>query len=508
MTTLAVRPEIRASLGPAVARFFSGCFRHSKGPMAGKSFVLEPWQREDIDLIYELDAAGRRIWREVLWGIPRSNGKSPTVAGCGIFELMERRDSPDIFIGAGSRGQAGILKGFAADFVTGGALADYVRVQRNALICARNRGVMQTVSADGDLQMGLSLSAGLLDEFHVFKTRKQEEVYWAFVTALQKRTDSLLAMITTAGQSRRTLCGELFDAMLEAPDVERFDVGRAGDGCLLVAKDRDAGRLMIWRGAPDEADVADPQIWRSANPASWVPDSELARMMSSLPESIARRLILNQWAGLDDSAITPAQWDSCRDAKAAQIPDRADVWIAVAMSERCDSGVLAAIGRPLDDGRRPVQFELVGPTADGSSCGAEMQALVRVACERWRHQSFVFNGLHFGQEAIELGREGLNLWKAPGATQAGFREIDDMMVPASRDLVAAIVAGEIAHDGDRDVRAQVLAAEASVRRAAWRIVRPGPDRDGTPQRGEAAIALAMAHQATQSVQPEPMVAFA
>ena len=88
--------------GPALGRFFPTYFTHPKGYGFGEPFQLEPWQQEFLDEFYRVDEDGNRLYRVGLLGIPRGNGKTPLCAGVGLFELMARRQAPDIFNGAGS----------------------------------------------------------------------------------------------------------------------------------------------------------------------------------------------------------------------------------------------------------------------------------------------------------------------------------------------------------------------------------------------------------------------
>ena len=150
---------------------------------------------------------------------------------------------------------------------------------------------------------------------------------------------------------------------------------------------------------------------------------------------------------------------------------------------------------------------LVGPSDAGTTVGPLVADTVRGLCSRYRCQGVVFNPIHFGPEALELGREGIPLWRREGATDAGFKEVDELMVPASRTLLTALADGGVRHSGDHDVRLQVLLLEAVVRRNAWRVTRPGPDRYGEGRRAEAGVALVMAlHAAEGSAPAQPWAA--
>ena len=61
------------SQGDHVAAFAEAYCRHTKGRWAGQPVVFEPWQREFLDEAFRLDARGRRVYREVLLGVPRKN---------------------------------------------------------------------------------------------------------------------------------------------------------------------------------------------------------------------------------------------------------------------------------------------------------------------------------------------------------------------------------------------------------------------------------------------------
>lgn len=233
--------------------------------------MLEPWQSAFVDEFYRRDEDGRRIYRLGLLGVPRGNGKSPLAAGLALHELVTRTDSPDVFAVAASRDQARIVFNFARSFVESGELLELVRVGRNELVCPERLGSMRVLSADGALQYGHSVSAAIVDELHAFTSGKQEELYLALETALHKRVDSFMLGITTSGYDRETLLGRLFEGALAGLDVER------PHECLTIGRDEESGTLLWWFAAPDTADLDDEELWRAANPASWVDLRDLRR---------------------------------------------------------------------------------------------------------------------------------------------------------------------------------------------------------------------------------------
>ena len=58
-------------------RDFIGLLQHSRGDFAGKPFVLEPWQDEYLDRLFNTkNSAGLRQYRTSLLALPRKNGKA------------------------------------------------------------------------------------------------------------------------------------------------------------------------------------------------------------------------------------------------------------------------------------------------------------------------------------------------------------------------------------------------------------------------------------------------
>lgn len=493
VVTLPARPRPRLTIGPIVARFFERRLRFVQGPLAGRPFVLEPWQREDLDLIYEVDERGRRRWQTVLWGQARGNGKTPIVGGAGLLELNAYDDAPRVFCASGAKDQAKLLLEFAKPTVEQGPLRDHLIVRANSILRPRVGGVMRILSADGDLQHGLNVSFAGIDELHVFKTQKQRELYFALTTAL-KRPNSWEMSITTAGWSKHDLLGQRYDAMLRTSDVWISD-----DGCLIIARDHEAGQLMIWRGLPEDADPGDESLWRAVNPASWVDLVYLRRQAHRLPAAVFRRLHLNQWTEAENSAIAPPQWDACRDPVAAVFDGAEEVFLGATLSARGDSGAVCLLARR-EERAWPVRLVLF-EHPEGLSCAEQVLEHIRQVVAERRIRDFAFSRSHFGRGADSLYDQGVPLYRPPGAapgSEPGWSWADAHMIPASQALVDRIAARGIAHDADRDARAQVLAGEATLIRDAWRMARPKRYGEEDPPRTEAAFALLMAHAAAEA----------
>ncbi|MBT9134585.1 MAG: hypothetical protein DDT38_01324 [Firmicutes bacterium] len=474
------------TLGPAVTTFFAGNLRHIKGAFIGRSFELESWQQEMLDLIFELNGHGRRKWRSVLLGMPRGNGKSPLAAGIALFEMITRRDAPDVYCAAASRDQAGIVHEFAHGMPRDGPLVDFLHFPKSKtspIVCTHNNGRMRVLSADGDLQYGLSVSIAVIDELHAFKTNKQEELFFALTTATQKRDQSITFIITTAGASKTSLLGEKFDAMIKTHKLEY-----SSDGCMVIGKNEDAGSLLIWIGAPDAADVSDHRIWRACNPATWIPLSEMERLASEVPESVFRRLVLNQWVLGSDAAIQPSSWDACCSPAVARIEEGADVWAAVDIGEKRDTSAIVIVS-PIRSGELRIAATIYDPARENVKTLLPLvEAEIRRLAGTYTLRGVGFDPWQFRRSAELLASEGIRMIEVP--------QIERHMVPASQWLYDYIEQRRLFHDGDMSLRRHILAAEAKqTSRGTWRLAKPlqshGRRTDET-QKVDAAIALAMA----------------
>lgn len=476
----------RRTKGPAVATFFTN-FRHTKGPAAGNPFVLEPWQQDDVDIMFEVDSAGRRQWRSILYGVARGCGKSPLVAGFGLVELAARDDAPDVFCAAGKREQAGIVHGFAGSFVNSGPLRDRCRVLRNAITYEPNGGSMRTISADGSLAHGLSVSAALRDEKHAWVTAKQEELHWALETATHKRTDSVTYDITTAGWDKRTLLGEQYDGNLQTMELEWSE-----DGCRLVGRDVEGRSLMIWRGAPEDADVADPRVWRRCVPASWVPDSELLRLARTLPENVFRRLILNQWTESESTWLPLGAWDACKPKTARRVG--ADEPVVLAFCGRYQHDCAALIGCTVDEHPHVFTIE-VWEGDDGYLVpkGAVQKAIADAMKSR-KVVALVADEIGWAEEVSEWRQSWGSLVETPISEDGRPKNRRTVMTRACSRFYGDVVGGLVSQDGHK-LTARHLAQCVGREGDAGTYIWVDPD---SGLHIDAAVAAVLAHdRATQ-----------
>jgi len=457
-------PKAQGPDGAAVADFFARHFRHTKGARAGKRFELEPWQREFVDEFYRRDEQGRRIYRLGILGIPRGNGKSPLAAGLGLYELVTRTDSPDVFCAAASRDQGRIVFNYGRSFVESGPLSSLVRTGRNELIYEDNLGAMRVLSSEGLVQHGLSVSCAIVDELHAFTTGKQEELWTALTTALHKREDSFALAITTAGAGRETLLGRMYDEALA-----KLELARPHD-CLTIGRDEENGTLMYWYAAPEAAALEDEQAWRGANPASWVDLRDLRRQRNAPGSSEAsfRRLHLNQFTSGEEVWITPERWAACEGEE--EIPEDAETYIGVDASWTNDATAVSVAHRLRDDRvvlRCHVWSALEETAAHSRVPGGRIdftavEDYILELAHRYRVREVVFDPDFFARSSELLAERGL--------TVAPIDQRSKAMREAYSQFYEAVGARQIVHNGDAVLASHVISAAATLDEyGSWRI---------------------------------------
>jgi len=264
----------------------------------------------------------------------------------------------------------------------------------------------------------------------------------------------------------------------------------------MVGRDYESKSLIVWWGAPEDADVSDPAVWRACTPAPWITDESLLLAARREPESVFRRFYLNQWVLGADAAIQPAAWDACADptvrpdgkpAAPRHIPLGSDIWVGVDLGEKRDhSAVFAVSSRP--NGRLRAKGVVFDPGHENvSSLLPMVEAELRRLAETYVLRKVFYDKWQMKDLANRLASEGMPMEEFP--------QNDSHMVPACSSLFDLITQQTLVHDGDKTLRTHMLnAASASTSRGGWRFVKPmgKGKRPDEKRKIDAAIALTMA----------------
>lgn len=461
--------QILAGVGGQVARFAQEWIVQTKGRWAGRPLELEPWQREVLDELFLVYEDGERVYSEALIGVARKNGKSTLSSAIALYLLLAAGEQgPEVYAAAASKDQARIVFQQAVDFVERSPrLRDWLTPQRNVILCKANGGVFRVLSSDAPLQYGLNPSAVVIDELWAHQDR---ELYDALTTAQGARENSMVVNITTAGFDRDSICYELYER-------GRRVLREGGVDAM-----RESGLLFRWFQPAAGLDYRDESGWLEANPSSWISVRRLRREAQSKPESVFRRLYLNEWTETEDAWIKPHEWDAC--AGRPKFDPALPTWAGIDVGVRRDSAAFTWVQWHED--RLHVGQRIWLPEKEGATFGvADVRG--RVAEEAARMgalREVVYDPWQFRESAEILLEAGLPMVEFP--------QTAPRMAPASEQLYELVVERRILHDGDELMRQQVLAGvPAPTDRGGWRI-----SKRKSLERIDALISLAMSsHQA-------------
>jgi phage terminase large subunit-like protein len=450
--------------GPRVRRFGEHFIVQTKGRWAGKALAHEPWEERFLDELFRLDSQGRRVYKEALLGISRKNGKSTLGAELALYGLLGTNEySPEVYAAAASRDQARVVFNQSKDFVEASPrLRDWLAPHRNVISCKSNRGIYRVLSSDAGLQYGLNPSMVVIDELWA---HSNPELYYALTTGQLARENPLVISITTAGYDRTSICFDLYQRgkrLLEEGGIEAM---------------RAEGFLFWWYEMDPTVDYFDEAHWKLANPSSWITIDALRREQRRLPESVFRRLHLNQWTETAEAWIKPHEWDACGGAPRfdAELPS----WMGVDVGIRRDSAAITWAQWHGDE--LHVGAEILAPEDEGPTFGvADIRG--RVAQRSQLHlalREIAYDPWQFMESAEILQERGLPMIEFP---QNASR-----MAPASETLYELIVEQRLVHDGNPVLKEQLLAAViAPTERGGWRI-----SKRKSQERIDAAVSLAM-----------------
>ena len=490
--------------GPHFEAFCERYIQHTKGRWAGQPLILEPWQREFWWEALEVDpATGLRIYQEVGLGLPRKNSKSTMAAAAGLYLLTADGEAePEVYIGAGAQHQANVVYGQARSMVRRSRpLLNYVPTPgRYSMQCHRNGGILRSLSSDGALQHGLSPSANIIDEIHA---HKNGELYTALTTATGAREQPFTFWITTAGVAGAGILAELYSTMTEGP-------GQLEDrGFLRIYRDRVNGVLIYWYGAPRDADPADPEVWRSCNPASWLQDlSWLKGQYQRLAGRGAllewRRYHLNQFVETEESWLPPGAWEACRGD--AELDPELPVGVGV-QRRPGESGAVVVVQR---QGDRVVVRSKVFPvdrdtgSASSSAIREHLKGLRDVypaamsRIEKTRRPkpgpAFAFDRWSFTENAELLELDGLNM--------VDFPRHASTLGPASTLTYDLITGLRLEHDRDPVLAEHVATARATLTERGMMVTMA---KRITERQSSACMALVTAVAMAMQEAPVPFV---
>lgn len=310
---------------------------HVKGPLAGQTIDLEPWQ------IFVLSTAvgwvrkdGRRRFRRAYIEVPRGNAKSTLSSAVALYMLTaDGEGGAEVYSLATTRDQARIVFGDAQAMArkSAGFRSRYgVTVGAHNIHVLDSASKFEALSAEGSTLDGLNIHFGCIDELHAHKTRT---VYDVVETGTGKRDNSLLWVITTAGSDRAGICYEV-----------RTFLTRVLDGVI-----EDDSQFGIIYGLDDGDDWAAEESLIKANP-NWgisvrpeviLPLQAKALQLPSATNNF-RTKHCNEWVSTDTAWMDIRAWERCANG-AMQLEDfeGEPCWVGIDLASKIDVASMAIV---------------------------------------------------------------------------------------------------------------------------------------------------------------------
>lgn len=177
-------------------------FKHIKGRWKTPNIVFEPWQCFVFMNVFGflLHETGERRFRSAHVEVARGNGKSALMSICALYVLgLDNPKGNEVYSAATGKDQARIVFDSARAMARGNPeFLEHtgIEVQQHKLIHDDSNSFMRPLSSESTTLDGLIPALAVIDELHAHKNRG---VFDVIDSAMSKRDDSLMFVITTAG---------------------------------------------------------------------------------------------------------------------------------------------------------------------------------------------------------------------------------------------------------------------------------------------------------------------
>lgn len=319
--------------------------RTPSGKYAGTPMKLRAFQKKLIRDAYDnVDENKRRITRRVLWTMAKKNGKTGLIAALVLVHLDGPEAVPEgeIYSAANSRRQAALIYKAARTMVRmNPALAARIMHvdSQKRLVCHEFGTVYQALSADGDIEEGISPTVWIYDELG---RTKKTTLYESLANATGAWEEPLGIIISVQARSPHAIMSELVRY------ARKILSGEVIDPTWSVA---------IFE-VPEHADPFDERYWHLANPAlgdfKSIEDiraaaKEALQMPGRLPGF--KNLQLNQQVDdLVQMLHTREDWVACGAEPDFEALRNRPCWGGIDLAKRTDLLALVLVFEPIDPG--------------------------------------------------------------------------------------------------------------------------------------------------------------
>lgn len=484
---------------------------HEKGALQGQRIRLEDWQVFILASIFgwvDRETFIRK-YREAFVLVPRGNGKSPLAAIIALYlAFFDGELGAEVYCGAQSQKQA------LEVFRPAKAMVEQVDALRTRFgITPAAQSIYQTSTRSRlepvirKVRDGASVYGAILDEFHEALDSHQ---YDAFKTGANKRKNSLVLIISTAGSTTEGPCHS-----------KQKDVEKVLDG--VIDNDRLFG--IIYMADPD-VDWTTREALVMANPNLGVSNDEESLLLDQAEavrnpakQNIFRCKHLNQWMTAASAWMNAQAWKKCHDPKLTEesVKD-APCWIGSDLASKLDLSATVKLFRrdheakphyycfarpylPEERVNAPENQHYLGwskqgyltPTPGSSIDYAMIEADTLADIEKYQARELAYDARYADQWAQRVAELG-------GITRVEVPPSPAVLSPAMKELEAAVADGRFHHDGHPVLAwcmSNVLTRETSAGNYTM------PDKERPENKIDVAVALFIAMSRAMVATPQP-----
>lgn len=247
------KPSLPITRGENFVKLAPATFVLNDGFKEGERFNLTPWQCYSLKSMFEEKLDGTLRYRRFLLGLPRKQGKSILCSSIVLSTLIMQPNKRKIYSASLTMKQAKIVFEEVVDQIKKSkALSKYLKVTESANLVTNviTGSTYEVIAADSAMAQGFRPYLVIFDEIHELHTEKGQAFWEALMKGSGALKESLIICITTAGSRTEGLLPSLFSTLKELHDTPDHDSSFGG----------------IWWGAPEDADISDPEVWKSAMP--------------------------------------------------------------------------------------------------------------------------------------------------------------------------------------------------------------------------------------------------
>ena len=448
------------------AVFFISQLSHGNGKWRGQPFELIDWQEQIIRDLFGIVSKydETRQFRTAYIEIPKKQGKTELAAAVALLlTCTDLEFDGEIYGCACNRNQASQVFRPACGMVEHqphlASRVDIVKSQKVMTFKPLN-SFYQVVSADSYSKHGINAHGIIFDELHAQRNRDFFDVMTK--GSGDSREQPLTFIITTAGNDRNSIGWEVHEYAAD----------------ILAGRKIDPTFYPVIYAADEEDDWESEETWRKANPSLGItiPMSAMRQAyetakLTPVNENNFRQLRLNQWVKQSKRWMPMAKWDACDFPVDAKALEGRDCWGGLDLSATTDITAFVLVFPPKKkDGRFEVlpYFWIPGDRLKErvrrdhvpyDNWGA--QGLINITEGDVIHYAFVEQfikdlGKKYNIQEIVFDRWGAEML-CQNLTNAGFHmekfgQGYQSMSPATKDLLAMVLEGRIAHGGNPVLR--------------------------------------------------------